>query len=189
MNLDKKGMKLFLKFCLLVIVFSFTSCVDNIDFNQADDIEITPAVNVALMNFDITQNDIAIPGMEIVNPLSQTSEFTALDNHTARENLERVKLNFEINNQFNRNFRLEFIFLDEADNMTDDAIVLNVDANNANFTLEEEIIVANNASFLRTRKIQIRLTLLPSTDGSIVDVNVPSSLIFKSAGTFYFRTN
>lgn len=181
-------MKFILKIYLIVLAFSFTACVDNIDFEQVNDVKIEPVVTVALLKSNIVQNDLVIAGTE-VGSISQTTRFTALDNNTARENLERVRLNFEVNNQFNRNFRLEFLFLDETDGLTNDAIVLNVNANNRNFTLEEEIMVAANATFLRTKKIQIRLTLLPSSDGSIIDVNVPTSLVFKSAGTFYFRAN
>ncbi len=176
-------------YCLLAFVSLFLSaCIDNIDFNQAENFEATPVVALSLVNADITQNDLVVGGAE-VGSITQTSEFTVLDNDTARNNLERVVLRFEISNQFNRSFRVDFIFLDENDVSTNNDITLNVTANNTNFTQENEIVVANNLSFLNSRKVQVVLTLLPSTDGSTIDINVPTTLDFKSAGTFYFRVN
>lgn len=172
---------LFSSYCLI-------SCVDDIDFNQAENLEITPVVAASLIKADITQNDLVVGGSE-VGTISQTSFFTVLDNGTAREDLERVVLRFEIINQFNREFRIDFTFLDESDMVTHGPITLNVGANETNFSQEEEILVANNALFTSTRKIQVVLTLPPSTDGSVIDVNTPTSLRFKSAGTFYFRVN
>lgn len=176
-------------YCLLAFLsLILSACVDNIDFDQAENFEITPVVALSLVNSDITQNDLVVGGSE-VGSITQTSNFTILDNSTARNDLERAVLRFEVSNQFNRDFRIEFIFLDENDVNTNNDITLNISANNTNFEQENEFIIANNPSFLNIRKVQVVLTLLPSTDGSSIDINVPTNFNFKSAGTFYFRVN
>lgn len=176
-------------YCLLAFLsLILGSCVDNIDFSQAEDASITPVVAVSLVNANITQNDLVVGGSE-VGTITQTSVVSILDNGIARNDLDRAVFRFEVNNQFNRDFRINFIFLDNNDVSTNNDITLNIDANNTSFVQENEIIVANNPEFLNTRKIQVELALLPSSDGSSIDINVPTSFDFKSAGTFYFSFN
>ncbi|TCI92534.1 hypothetical protein [Tenacibaculum sp. M341] len=179
-------MKLKVKFLLLFIPLLFTACVDNIDFEQANDLRATPAISVSLVNSSVTQDQLVISGVEIDLP-PQRSEFTILDNDTARNDLERILFNFEISNGFDREFLLTFTFLDESGNTTHE-IDLNI-INNVSSIFNEEIIIANNSNFLNSRFLEVSLTILPSLDGSIIDVNTPATLIFKSAGTFYFNLN
>ncbi|MFY7671355.1 hypothetical protein ACOSP6_09760 [Tenacibaculum sp. MEBiC06402] len=176
-------------YCLLALLsLVLKSCVDNIDFSQAEDFELTPEVAVSLINATVTQNELVVGGSE-VGTITQTSVVTVLDNEIAQNDLNRVVFRFEISNQFNRDFRINFSFLDGNDTSTNNDITLNVNANNTNFVHEEDIIIADNPTFLNTRKVEVELTLLPSSDGSSIDINVPTSFIFKSAGTFYFTVN
>lgn len=182
-------MRTFPYYILVIFLSCFlNSCVDNIDFNQADNFEITPVVAASLVRADITQNDLVVGGSE-VGSITQTSRFTVLDSDAVRDHLERIVLRFEAINQFNRNLRIDFVFLDDNDVITHGPIRLDVNANNRNFSQEEEIMVANNSTFTNSRKVQVILTLLPSSDGSMIDINVPTSFTFKSAGTFHFRVN
>ncbi len=189
MKVNENMMRFFLKtvFCCFVLMLS--SCVEDLNFDQAGDLELTPAVAASLVNSTITQNQLVIGGTELSMPIEQTSLFTVFNNEQSNDNLERAVLRFDINNQFNRRFRIQFLFLDNGDNTTYGPVVLDIPENESNFRQEEEIIIANNPAFTNTRKVQVRIELLPSTDGSTIDVNVPASLIFKSAGTFYFRIN
>lgn len=182
-------MKSIFKYVLtFVVMLCISSCVDDLDFNQAKDLEITPAVNISLIKSKVNQNNLVVGGSE-VGSISEVSTFTILDNDVARDNLERAVLRFEIINNFARDFRVTFTLLDENDARTYTDIILNVTANQTDFALEEEIILADNPNFINSRKINVELTLLPSSDGSTLDANTPNSLTFKSAGTFYFRVN
>ncbi len=177
-------MKAYSKFILFLLIGLCFSCVKDIDFNQAEDFEINPAVPVSLVKFDLVQTDFYDENNFPITIFEDEVVFTALDNSTAQEDLRRVLLNFEVLNEFNRNFRLEILFVDEADVATYDPITLVVDANNQNYTYEEDIIVSSNPSFLNSRKIRVTLTVLAS--GGSIDPNTPRRLEFKSAGTFYF---
>lgn len=182
-------MRLFFKAILCSVLLMMSSCVEDVNFSQAEDLEITPAILASLVNTVITQNELVIAGSEISAPIEQTSLFTVFNNQQTNDNLERLVLQFAINNQFNRGFRIEFFFLDDAGNSTYNPIILNVVPNQSDFTQEEEIILANNPTFTNTRRVRVRVELLPSTDGSMIDVNVPASLDFRSAVTSYFRVN
>ncbi|WP_143569771.1 hypothetical protein [Tenacibaculum agarivorans] len=165
------------------------SCVKDVDFNQADQLVLTPTLDVSLVNSSITQNDLVVGGVELSTPLRDSSSITLLNSSVARENLERVVLRFEIENEFSRSFRIVFTFFDQSDMATINPIVLNVGANQTNFTQEEEIIIASNSDFLNSTRVEVSLELLPSTDGSVLDANDPRTFTFKSSGTIYFRTN
>ncbi|SNR17097.1 hypothetical protein [Tenacibaculum jejuense] len=182
-------MRLIFRVVLCSFLLMMSSCVEDVNFSQAEDLEITPVVLASLVNSTITQNELVFGGVEINRPIEQTSLFTIFNNEQTRDNLERIVLQFAINNQFNRGFRIEFFFLDGAGNETLSPITLNVNPNQSDFNQEEEIILANEPAFTNTRNVRTRIELLPSSDGSIIDVNVPTSLTFRSAGTLYFRVN
>lgn len=173
---------------LLLLCSMLSSCVDDISFDQIDTLTITPVVATALINANITQNDLVINGSE-VGTISQTTVVSVFNNNIVRNDLDRIVFRFEVDNQFNRDFRVDVVFLDDNDNSTNNDIVLNIDANTINYIQENEIVISANPEFLDTRKIQVRVTLLPSSDGSSIDTNIPASFIFKSAGTFYFSIN
>lgn len=180
-------MRLFFRGILCSILILMSSCVENVDFNQANNLVVTPAVTASLVNSTITQNELVIGGSEINMPITQTSLFTVFENENTSNKLERAVLQFNINNRFNRGFRIEFLFLQENDTTAYGPITLNINPNQSDFTQQEEIILANNPNFRTARKVRVTVQLLPSTDGSMIDINVPASLIFKSSGTFHFR--
>jgi hypothetical protein len=173
---------------LFLLGVCLTSCVEDVDFSQVNDLEITPGVAFPLVNTELVQDQLVFSGFE-VGTLTQISEITILDNATAQNDLERVLLQFEITNQFDREFRIDFNFLDENNNSTNTSFSLNIPPNAQQFEEEYEIIIANNPLFLNTRRVEVSFTLLPSSDGSVIDENVPANLIFKSAGIFYLRVN
>ncbi len=181
-------MKLLLKILSLNVLLLNASCLNDIDFNQAESLKLEPVIVGALINFNITQNNLAANGTEITS-LSQKTPFIVLDNDITEENLQRIVFRFEIENQFNRDFQLELIFLDNTNTETHEPITLNVLANQTDFIQEEEIIIADNPDFTNSRNIQVDLALLPSSGGTIIDTNIPASLIFKSAATFYLTIN
>lgn len=183
-------MKLVLKLLLVGVVVFFTSCVKELDFNQADQLELTPAYSVSLVNFEVPQTLLINPvtGVEQVS-ITDKSDFLVFNNSVAQENLDRVVFNIEISNPFDRDFNLTLRLLDENDVETYQPIVLNVEANNTDFKHEEVILLANNSDVLNSEQIETTIELTPSNGGSMIDINDPKILTFKSAGTFYFRIN
>ena len=182
-------MKLLFKITILSVLFLLSSCVKDIDFNQANDLELTPAVAVSLVKFNLDQNNFIddTTNSEIIIPIEDVTEFTALDNKTAQENLVRILFQFEAINTFERDFTIDFTFLDENDVVTHTIPRLVITSNDQDFSQDEEITIINNPAFLNSRKIHVRLTLLPSSNGSTIDPNTAKVFTFKSSGIFYFR--
>jgi len=175
---------------LLIFVCFFTSCLNNIDFDQTEDFSTSPIIKSTLVYFTVNQIDFfdTVNSVELVTPLDDTSDFTILKNNFVRKNLLKAVLEFEIINKFNRDFRVNISFLDVNDNVTHPFREFHVTAKDESFAQKEEVIIAANQLFLSSTKVKVTIELSPSVDGSVIDPNNPLTLKFKSAGTFYLKT-
>ena len=174
--------------CYFCTVFFFFSCVKDIDFNQADDLELTPAYVASLIFTELDQTSFVTPVGTEITRITDITNIEIFEGSMINE-LEKLILDFEITNSFNRKFTLDFRFLDNNNSETYriPRILINESVNK--FQVKEEIVLATNQNILNSKKIEITLELLPSSDGSIIDINEKKTLIFKSAGTFYLRIN
>ncbi|AZJ33828.1 MULTISPECIES: hypothetical protein [Tenacibaculum] len=164
------------------------SCIKDIDFSQAEDIEITPVIVASLVYANLDQTSLVTPtGIEIAR-IREVSRLEVFNNEGA-EDLNKIELNFEINNPFDRNFKLNFNFLDENNAVTYRVTSINIPKNTQAFNFQEVIDVLSNSSILNSTKIELILELLPSSDGTVIDINEPKKFTFKSAGTLYFKIN
>jgi len=174
----------------LLLIFSLStlySCVDNLNFDQIE-YSANPVFNSPIISFDLNQNNFIDPNTNTDIPtVLDVTDFTYLDNSFVRDNLEKVELNFEINNQFdNRSFSFFIEFLDANDNATHPVINFITQPNQLLVPPIETILISNNQDFLRTRKIRVRIEM--STGTVPLSPTVIQNLSFKSAGTFYVRT-
>ncbi len=95
----------FFAFCLL-------SCVDDVDFDQADDFEATPVVNVALVFFDVEGNDfVNADTQEFIPVLRDTTRLEFLNDEFFREDVTRIDFVFEYENTFNSSFTSRAVFI------------------------------------------------------------------------------
>lgn len=171
---------------LFIVFAAFSSCVDNLNFNQIE-YSATPVFNGPIIFFDLDQNNFIDPNTNAeINSISDESDFTYLDASVVRDNLERVELNFEINNQFDRIFSLSIEFLNENNTPTNPIITFTANPNELLVPPVETIVIANNQAFLQTRKVRVTIQL--SSGSTPLSPNFIQNLSFKSAGTFYVRT-
>ena len=173
----------------LVCIFLLSSCMKQVDFDQIKDLTFTPVFKASVMHFTLNQVTFfdRINSLEIITPINRTSSFVSLNSSFVRNNLEEVHLEFEINNEFNRNFTAIFEFLDDNNVVTHSFQTFNIAANNLKYLHQEKIIVSGNQQFLSSTKIRAFIRLLPSTNGALIDPNVEKKLVFKTAGTFFLN--
>jgi hypothetical protein len=114
----------------LIFIFLFSSCIKHVDFEQIEDLKAEPVFKTSLVYFTLNQITFfdRINSLEIIAPISRSSKFLSLNSSYVRENL--IKLEFEIINQFDRDFRVNFEFLDENNTVTHRFDTFNIDANN-----------------------------------------------------------
>lgn len=172
--------------CALLIFF--TSCVKDLDFDQAQNFEISPTFVASLAYTKLEQTTFVSPTGTEITRITDTSNFFVFEN-SVTDDLVKIDVDFEIDNPFNRRFTVDFRFLDGGGTETFRLRQVAVPENTLNYKYKEEIDLSVNNSILNSKRIEVILELLPSSDGSIININERKVFTFKSAGTFYFKIN
>lgn len=108
-QLSKKLIGLFLS----IVLFS---CVKDTDFDQNEDILLTPEVELDLIFFNLVANDFF--DEETMNErliVQDTTEIRFLDDEQLQENLVRADFLFQFTNSIPRTFDVTFQFLNTED--------------------------------------------------------------------------
>jgi hypothetical protein len=105
---------------LAVIVVSvlLSACVKDTDFNQADDIVISPVVELDLVHFDL-------PSIRFFDTIASTPVLTVrdttdlrfLNDEEVRLNLKRAEFYFKFTNGIQHEFQIDFQFLTPQDDL------------------------------------------------------------------------
>lgn len=172
---------------LFPIYFISVSCTKDVDFNQINDLEISPIIESSLFYFDATANDFIIGGSDEFNI---PTEFIAIDlfnNQFTNDNLIKVELLFEIVNSINRSYRIQVDFLDNSSQLlhtfsfSAEASITNEDL----ITQKIEIFEGQNLiSLKQTRQIAFTLIMLP---GVPINASTQGKIYLESKGTFYLN--
>ena len=136
---------------LIILFFLLTtivSCIKNVDFDQANDITITPVVKSTLIHFDITESNF-----NTTNYKTDISEFQIFENGVAQHNTVKMDFLFDMENTFNKDINILYQFLDENLN-----IVGSINLVSEHSTDKIETVTFENNDFndlLNTRSIQV----------------------------------
>jgi hypothetical protein len=112
-------MKIFPKFILLAlcIAVSLVSCVEKQDFDQYEDLDITPTVQGSILFVETPERIInQVVG---INFYSQTFNFDAFSEEFFAERVLDGVLTYEVENTTSKQLDITVEFLDEADNVLD----------------------------------------------------------------------
>ncbi len=102
---------IFIRLLLLVISLTTMSCVKDVDFDQTDEIVLTPVFEADFIYSKINTEDIIdIPTNTVIPVVRDTIAFDLLSTDVATENLERIELFFDFENTIERNIDFTFIF-------------------------------------------------------------------------------
>lgn len=103
----------------LFLCLFFTACVRDTDFDQAEDISLSPIMELDLIYFNLQARDFydTINGTPILT-LRDTTEIKFLDDSTLQESLKRADFYFKFTNSIPRSFQVDFEFLSEENNIT-----------------------------------------------------------------------
>ncbi len=116
-----KTKKTYLFLLVIGIILLTVSCVKDLDFGQLEEVSLTPVFEADFIysTFDISHyipEDLP-PDTEfmISESLIDTVNYDFVGTDFAIDNLERVELTIEVRNTIERNFAIEFQFLNEGD--------------------------------------------------------------------------
>lgn len=173
-----------------LFILTLISCVKDVDFEQTDDIVLTPVLTSSVVFTDIEASRFSDNGMEIETVSDSVANIEIFTDEFVNDNLVKVELIFEAINSINRTFNLQVDFLNEMDELQQTFSFDALPSNSGNdvttdFTVafEGDDLVALKTS----RKMVIALTLYPSTDGTSLNENSQGRIQLKSKGLFYFN--
>ncbi|WP_179343835.1 hypothetical protein [Winogradskyella ursingii] len=178
-----------LLFSSILIVF-FTSCVKDVDFEQAENITLTPTIASSILFSNSEASRFSDNGMELETVTDTVPDITILKDQFVNDNLIRAELVFEAANTINRTFGLQVDFLNEDDELEHTFSFFANPSSNGNevITNYTEIFEDDSLEALKfTSKLIITLSLLPSNDGSMLNENSEGNIGLKSKGIFYFN--
>src|SRR5690606_3941254 len=97
----------------------FTACIRDTDFDQSENIVLSPVVELDLIYFTLQGTDFFDTiNSQPIPTLRDTTLIKFLDDSTLHESLKRAEFYFRFSNSIPRSFVVDFQFLSEANDTT-----------------------------------------------------------------------
>lgn len=177
-------MKQNFKFKILILALNsiLFACTKGVDFNQINDLEITPAIESSLVFFDEPASRFLDNGNEIL--IIQDFIIVSLfDNKFIVDNLVKTDLVFETENSINREFDLQIDFFDNLGQSQHSFLITQEPLSNLNFT---EVFEDDTLDALKNTTVII-FTLRLSPGSPPINETTPGRIKLKSKAIFYFN--
>ena len=185
--LKRKRIKLSI---LWMVTLLFSSCVKDVDFDQVENVVLTPVIASSVLYTDVEASRFSENGTELETVSDTIANIEIFTDDFVLDNLVKAELTFEAVNTINRTFGLQVDFLNDLDNVQH-TFSFDADASPAGDEVTTEYIEVFEDISLEalktTRKMIVTLRLYPSTDGSSLDENSTGTISLKSKGTFYLN--
>lgn len=169
---------------IVICIAFFMSCSNNLNFDNIN-LEIEPEVTSPLVFFELDQRDFLDENNQEITVVSDITVFRIFDNTVLKDNLVELTLDFEIENGFDRSFLVDFVFLDEDENITYDVEDFSINAGDLDYSSTRSIVIETSPEFLNSIKVRVDVVLSPSTTTLIPDIE--KTFKFRSSGTFYLK--
>ena len=174
---------LYLLFLFIAVVSLFTACVKDTDFNQTDDIVVAPTLELDFLFFNVDSESFSDLGVNNL-VITDTTEFSFLNDDIAVDNLIRADFYFRNTNSFPVQFTTQYQFLDENNDLHYEILIPVNDGtlNNPVITEYSEIIEGDGIlSLTMAEKVVINIVASSSVD------NLEGNLNLQSKTTYYLR--
>ncbi|MFN4761609.1 hypothetical protein ACKGJN_00635 [Gillisia sp. Q332] len=175
-----------LKLCLfLFLIAGLTSCVKDVDLDQAERITLKPDLQVDLLIFDVDEVDFRDPATGAQKTIIRdTVRLEFLDDDYIQEDLSEVEFSFKYINSFPQAFNSGIFFLSENNNVqhrVDFYIAPGTIANPVTTEKIEFIAQDQIAVIRRSIKMVVEIEVLPNSEP------FTGELTFQSKGLFSFQ--
>ena len=177
---------------LWMAILLLVSCVKDVDFNQAENVVLTPVATASIVYTEVEASRFSENGIELETVTDTITDIELFNENFVLDNLVKAELIFESTNTINRTFGLQVDFISDIDEQLH---TLSFDAEssptgNEVVTTHTEIFEDVTLEALKmTRNMVVTLHLYPSMDGSTLDENSTGNISLKSKGNFYFNVS
>jgi hypothetical protein len=162
----------------------FISCTDNLNFDNIN-LDLEPIVSSPIVYFELNQNNFLDANDQEISVVSDITVFRILETTILKENLVELKIDFEVENGFNRMFLVKIFFLDNNDNITHTVDEFTIEAGDLNYTATRTIIIESTPEFLNSTRFRTDVILPPASTN--LNPAIEKVFKFRSSGTFYLR--
>ena len=169
---------------IVICIAFFMSCSNNLNFDNIN-LEIEPEVTSPIVFFELDQRDFFDENNQEITVVSDITVFRIFDNTVLKDNLVELTLDFEIENGFDRSFLVDFVFLDEDENITYDVEDFSINAGDLDYSSTRSIVIETSPEFLNSIKVRVDVVLSPST--TTLNPDIEKTFKFRSSGTFYLK--
>lgn len=170
-----------------LLLFILTSCVNDIDLDQAENLQLSPVVESNLAYFNIEASRFLDDSNNEINTIQDYTDIDLFTDEFTSDNLIRTELLFEFTNSLSRAVNLTMSFLDESDNVVHIISVVVAEGSVATpvVTTHTEVFENSDLDNLKlTKKLQFTITLQA---GVTPMVGNEGELKLRSKGTFFFN--
>lgn len=156
---------------VLVAICFITSCSSDLDFDQANDIVLSPQVEVDLLFFTLgTESFVTanIPDTTVV--VRDTTRLEFLDDSFVRDNVREIEFRFQVDNSFAQTFSNRSVFLSSngvPQYMLEFAIAPSPDGTTTTTTVIEQVDANQLEAILNSTQVANELQL--DTNGLFID--------------------
>lgn len=175
--------KYLFKIAFLLLLVSLTSCVKDVDLNQAEEIVIPPTAAIDLIYFDLTSDEFIVgPGGNL--RAVDESRLDFLDDDYIQTGLMRADFNFRFINSFENAFKINILFRSPT-NAIRYQIPIEIPAG----SMEAPAVIDYTEIVHNSQIDKIRKSIKVSIDIDMLEdpVVTEGSLQLKSKGTYYFE--
>ena len=169
---------------IIICIAFFVSCTNNLNFDNIN-FEIEPEVTLPIVFLKLDQRDFLDENNQEITVISDITDFRVLNNTVVKENLVELAIDFEIENGFNRSFLVNFIFLDEVENITYNIDDFLINSGDLDYSSTRSILIETTPEFLNSLKVRVDVILSPSS--TILNPDIEKTFMFRSSGTFYIN--
>jgi hypothetical protein len=160
-----------------------------VDFAQADSLSLTPALEVSVIHFDEPASTFLDENGVELTVVRDSVNIEIFSDPFVVDNLIKADFLFEAVNTINRAYKAEIEFFDDQFMLLHEfEFGVSESSNGESITVEYlEVFEGLELESLKTTtNLVLILTLLPSSDGSILDETSPGILKLRSKASFYF---
>src|SRR5690606_19213354 len=170
---------------ILLLATGISSCVKDIDLDQAGDISLQPEIQADLLIFEVDQKDFIDPDTNLQRlTIRDTVRLEFLDDDYVQKDLENVEFSFKFRNTFPQTFLNRILFLSE-NNQLQHEIIFETLPGSAGRSVESEFIETIEPARIHVIKRSIKMVV----EITAVNNNEPftGTLNFESKGLFSFQ--
>ena len=183
-------MKLIKPLFLLLIA---SSCVKDVDFDQANSFAINPVLETSIVYFNEPANTFFVNDAgEEIEEAQDATVIKVFNDDFLVDNLIKAIFTFKITNSVKRGFQTRIDFLNTEEEVQHTFTVNTMASTNNEDIITDYIEVFEGDALVAlkaTNKIVFTAILSPSTDGSVINQNTIGRIELKSKATFFLNIN